>query len=278
MQFSVPTFSKKTLILIGVGVVSVMVCGIAATQFLPKPKHEAPPALVVMKTTVTLAGRGELQPFHVVSINNATLQNMVKDLSATPAPKIFLDGQSVDMKVADILFRWAGSDMIQKGAYGPYIDARVAGFLKKIGAAPASYTPGSEIPIKDAANLTQLWFTVFDRYRIRLLSQTAGQSIYQGGTTYNVNTDTLTVSGPISPAFIKAFQEDLQKSNNSGEKMHALLDYIDATKGFDKLTEQEQDLIMSVEVKKQGNAHAESTAAAPGMAGKQNLPAINATP
>lgn len=281
MQFSAPPLSKKKLIFAGVGVIAAIASGVASMQLFLKPHPDAHPALIAMKSTVTLSGRGDLQPFHVVSVSNPVLQNMVKDLSAMPAPEIFTKGHDVDMKIADILFRWADSDMVQRGAYGPYIDARVAGFLKKIGAVPASYAPGSEIPIKDATNLTRFWFEVFDRYRIRLLSQTAGQSIYDGGTTYNINTDTLTVNGPIAPAFIKSFQKELQKSDNSGEQMHALLDYINATKGFDKLTDQEQDLIMSLEVRKPHapmQEKAQADAVAPEIPGKGKPPAMNATP
>jgi hypothetical protein len=280
MQFTLPALSKQKLILVAAIVILVCGVGVGVSQLFFKKQPEA--SVPVTVDTLTLAGRGDLQPLHIVAAKDNTLQNMLKGLSAIPAPQIFSKGQEVDMKVADLLFRWAEADMAQKGEYGPYIDARVAAFLKKIGSVPASFSPGSEIPIKDATNLTQLWFKVFERYRIRLLAQTAGKPIYDGGISYSLTTDALTVSKPISPAFIRDFQEELQKSNNSGEQMHALLDFIDATKGFDKLTDQEQDLIMSVEVKKPlASVQAklpEGAMPAPSMPGKNKLPPINATP
>ncbi|MDB5492365.1 MAG: hypothetical protein JWO78_2214 [Micavibrio sp.] len=271
--FTVPKMSRQTAILFLTMV--VLFCGIGASGFFFKKLPQAP--VLMIMDTLTLAGRGDLQPLHMVAAKDSTLLNMLKDLTNTPAAEIFSKHQEVDMKVADLLFRWAEADMAQKGEYGPYIDARVASFLKRIGSVPSSFTPGSEIPIKDATNLTQLWFKVFDRYRIRLLAQTSGKAIYDGGVSYNLNTDALTISKPISPAFLKDFQSELQKSNNSGDQMRAFLDFVDATKGFDKLTDAEQDMIMGVEVKKPV-ASAHGVSATPGMPGKDKLPAINATP
>lgn len=280
MKINLPPVSKQKIVLIGTMVVIFIGVGVAQTLFKKLPTDQVP--ILMIMDTLTLAGHGDLAPLHMVAAKDNTLKKMIDDLSATPAVDMFSKQHDVDTKVADLLFRWAEADMAQKGSYGPYIDARVASFLRRMGSLPASFSPGTEIPIKDATNLTQLWFKVFDRYRIRLLAQTAGRSIYDGGVSYNLNTDMLTISHPISPTFIRSFQEELQTAGNSGEQMRALLDFIDATKGFDKLTDQEQDLIMSVEVKKPlNNVQAklpEGTVPVPAMPGKDKLPPINATP
>lgn len=275
MQFSLTSISKQKLIF-GLSMIAIF-CAIGLANHYYKELPKAP--ILMVMNTLTLDGRGDLQPLHMVAGKDVRLQEMITKLSAVPASQIFTHESDVNLMVAEILFRWAEADMAQSGAYGPYIDARVAAFLKKIGSVPASYTPGTQIPIKDATNLTQLWFKVFDHYRIRLLAQTAGEAIYGGHVTYDLNRDKLIITGAVSPDFIHAFQFELLKSTNSGEHMRALLDFIDATKGFNTLTDQEQDLIMSVEVHK--NPIALTT---PGqtqigkLPGKDKLPPVTAVP
>lgn len=281
MQFSLSSIPKPKLIFAATMLAVFFGVGIAYNLAREIPK---PPVLLLVNT-LTLAGRGDLEPLHMVMLHDSSLKEMVTELGKVSPVDIFAKQPQVDMKVADILFRWAEADMAEKGAYGPYIDARVASFLRKIGSVPASFMPGTAIPIKDATNLTQLWFKVFDHYRIRLLAQTAGQKIFDGKIVYNMNTDALSIGGPISPVFVAALQEELQTANNSGEQMRSFLDFIDGTKGFSTLSEKEQDMIMSIEVKQTPEAvHAEFPIAISGqtphvtMPGKDKLPPVNATP
>lgn len=281
MQFSLSSI-PKTKVIFAATMLAVFF-GVGIANYLAKEIPKPPVLLLV--NTLTLAGRGDLDPLHMVMLHDNSLREMVAELGKVSPVDIFAKESQVDMKVADILFRWAEADMAEKGAYGPYIDARVASFLRKIGSVPASFMPGTEIPIKDATNLTQLWFKVFDHYRIRLLAQTAGQKIFDGKIVYNMNTNALSIGGPISPAFVAAFQEELQTAKNSGEQMRAFLDFIDGTKGFSTLSEKEQDMIMGIEVKTAPEAaHADFPAALPDLTshttipGQDKLPAVNAIP
>lgn len=282
MQFSLSAIKSipKTKVIFALTMVAIF-CGVGIANQLAKEIPKAP--VLMLMNTLTLAGRGNLEPLHMVTMHDASLKEMVDELGTVPPVDIFSKETAVNLKVANILFRWAEADMVEKGAYGQYIDARVAAFLRKIGSVPASFMPGTEIPVKDATNLTQLWFKVFEHYRIRLLAQTAGQSIYEGKTVYNMNTDALTINGTISPVFIGALREELQTARNSGEQMRAFLDFVDSTKGFTKLSDKEQDMIMSIEVKKSpDNAHADipaqSGAQHGATTGENHLPPVTATP
>jgi hypothetical protein len=204
------------------------------------------PQIILVKTT-SLAGRGNLPALNIVVSQDAQLKRMVDELAAVPATDVFTRHNDVDMMVAQILFRWAGADMAPKEQNGPYIDSRVVAFLRRIGSFPVTSTEGPEIDIKQAANLEQLWFKIFEHYRVPLLAQTAAAPVFSGGVNYNPNADTLRVAGMVSPEFIRVFEEQLQISRNSGETMRVFLDFIDAAKGFNSLSEQEQDLIMSID-------------------------------
>ena len=262
MNFSFADLSKQRMMMLG-GLVIVIVAMVGfASHFAKSPRHA--PVLMLIKT-VTLAGRGDLDPLHIVMGQDQHLKDMVDQLSAIPATKVFLDGHDVDMMVASILFRWSGADMAEKGSYSPYIDARVAVFLRRMGMLPASYTPGTEIPIKEAADLNESWYKAFDHYRTLLLAQTAAKGVYDGGVSYDPNADALTISSPVSKTFVAAFQAALQKSADPGESMHDFLTFIDQTKGFDHLSKDGEDLIMSIEVTPHAPSAAGPSVSAPAM-------------
>jgi hypothetical protein len=197
----------------------------------------------------TLQGRGDLPPLHMAMDHNVNLANDVAKLSDAPVIDVFVNSRGIDEAIASILLRWAGADQAQQQSFGPYIDARVVMFLKKAGLLPESVLPGTEIPQEQAAALTQTWFNAYDHFRTRLLAQSIGNKIYQGGVAYDLATDKMTTRGPLLPDFIRRFDVALETASNSAEAMRAFLDFIDATKGFGNLSDQDQDLIMSLDVK-----------------------------
>lgn len=251
LPFSLPPVSRDKIIFLGFMVAIFLAVGVANHFYQERP--EAPKLIIV--DVVNLAGRGNLPPLNDVMGKDSELSRMVNELSSVPAPQLFTKQNIVDAMIVQILFRWAGADMAQKEANGPYIDARIVAFLKRIGSFPVTSGPvtsgdGQTIDIKQAADLDQLWFKIFDHYRAPLLAQTAGKDIFGGRVSYDVNTDTLKIKGDLSPEFIGAFETELQSSNNSGEIMRSLLDFVDSTKGFANLSEKDQDLIMGIHASK----------------------------
>ncbi|MGZ9097275.1 MAG: hypothetical protein ACXW30_03145 [Micavibrio sp.] len=245
MSFSVPDSAKEKIKILVVMVVIFVAVGVGNLLFkLPDPE----PLQIDKGGLQTLEGKGGLPSLHDAVAADATLGEMVKKLDEVPAPQLFIQQTDIDLNIVNILFRWSGADMAQANEYGPYIDARVVSFLKKIGSVPETTLPGKEIEMVEAGSLNQLWFKVFEHFRTRLLIQTSGKGVYGGNAKYDLATDKIVISGPISPDFIQEFEAALKVSDNSGEAMRAFLDFIDATKGFSALSDAEQDMIMSLEV------------------------------
>lgn len=251
MSFSMPQISKQTAMIL-IAILAVF-AAIGTGNYL---SHRKAAVTIATKAEapleagqVTLQGRGTLPSLHAVLSGDATLQGMIAALRAVPVADIFIRPTEINMMVVDTLFRWAKADQAEPRAYGPYVDARVASFLKTIGELPATAVPGQDIDIDTAAILNERWFVISEHYRTRLLAQLSGGKVYEeGAVSYDLPQDQIIVSGALSKDFIAAFQTYLQRSDNSAEAMRGLLDFVNATKGFSNLSDAEQDLIMSLQV------------------------------
>jgi hypothetical protein len=229
MSISWATIPKRKIIIFIV-VVEIFAALIFGGHFYNQffgPKNTIAPTTSPRNVSMTLMGKGELIPLH---------DAMTRD--AEPG--------ETNSQILNILFRWAGVDQVPSGTYGPYADARVVAFLKKMGAVPSTVLPETPLEMGEAENINQLWFPIFDHFRLRLLVQGMGKDVYGGKASYQYNKDAIAVDAPISPDFIAAFQAELTRSQNSGEAMRSLLDFVAATKGFEALSDQEQDMIMSL--------------------------------
>lgn len=199
----------------------------------------------------TLQGHGALTPLHYAMDRDPDLTKAVRALSDFRAADMFVNHKAMDEAVVNILFQWAGVVQVPDQSFGPYIDARVAAFLQVIGALPQTVAPGTEISLEDAGTLNQTWFRAYEHYRTRLLAQALGSQIFQGGIHYDLATDKLSVNDAILPVFVTQFESALQSSADSGEAMHSFLAFIDQVKGFNNLSSEEQDMIMSLDMKPQ---------------------------
>lgn len=223
------------------------VCGLLLlTNFMLERHPERDTQMLGM---ATLQGRGGLPSLHTAMNHDGDLTAMVQGLSSIPAEDIFVNHTAVDQDIVLILFRWAGADALPSNRDGPYIDSRVVAFLRKVGAVPESIPEGTTITAEQAGQLTDTWFRAFDHYRLRLLAQTHGKKIYQGGIAYNAGQDSLHAAGNLDPDFMKALGAGLGRSNNSGEVVRGFLDFVEQTKGFTNLSDQDQDMIMGLDIR-----------------------------
>lgn len=242
-----------------------LVALISLFAFINRSLEREPDRDTRMIGMATLKGTGNLPLLHDAMNRDGLLTEMVGALSSRPSTDMFLKRVEVDLAVADILFRWAGSDLIPNESFGPFIDARVAGFLQTAGIIPPETVRGTVIRAEEAGMLNEAWFRAFDYFRLRLLGQTLGKKVYHGGLTYDVASDSLSIPGHLNEQFIASLDDALQSSKNSGESIHNFLDFIVQTKGFNNLSEQEQDLIMGMKVRpKKPDAVADPAASAPG--------------
>lgn len=251
----------------------MLVAIIAMLSFTNHVFKKLPARDTQMVGMATLQGRGEIPSLHMVMDHNTDLADLVAQLSDVSVTDVFVNSRAIDEAVADILLRWAGADRALAQSFGPYIDARVVIFLQKAGVLSSAVAPGTEIPQEKAEQLTQAWFDLYDHYRTMLLAQAIGKKIYKGGVDYNLATDKATARGDLWPDFIKQFDSALESSANSAEAMRAFLDFVDATKGFSSLSDEDQDLIMSLDVKpKEDMAPSQAGMTLPKERGKQLLP------
>lgn len=231
----------------------IMACAFLVMMFgmVGIGKHildQRPSMGAVMAQLPTLRGEGDLPHLHQVMEKDSVLEQMVKNLASVPAEELFLMTREIDPAIIDILFRWAGVSQVQPDAYGPYIDGRVVAFMERAGAiSKGTLTPQTQISAEDAVRYNRMWMNAFNHFRMRLLAQTAGRAVYNGQIEYRLSNSTVVASGLISKDFIDRFKAGLQTSRNSAEAMRNFLDFVDATKGFDNLTADEQDMIMSLE-------------------------------
>ncbi len=248
MPFSMPAIPKQTIIILAVVVAVILSLGVA-NHLSHKP---APVTLEkdipVAAGEVTLQGRGKLPHLHIVAARDPALRDMITRLGNVPVDQIFIDTKDADLMIVGILFRWSGADLVENQLYGPYVDARIVAFLKTIGIVPETVLAGQEIAAEQATALNAQWFAIFDHYRTRLLAQLSGRVVYSDAVSYDLGLDQIVVKGAISTDFVRAFQDKLQDTDDSGEAMRAFLDFISATKGFSMLNDSEQDLIMSLNV------------------------------
>lgn len=248
MSISWATLPKRKIIIFIV-VLEVFAALIFGGHFYNQffgPKNTIAPTISPRNVSITLMGKGELVPLHDAMAGDAELNALVERFKIVPASRLLAYPGETNMQVLNIVFRWAGVDQVLPGTYGPYIDARVVAFLKKLGAVPSTVLPETPLQMGEAENINQLWFPIFDHFRIRLVVQGMGKDVYGGKASYEYNKDMIAVDAPISPDFITAFQAELARSQNSGEAMRSLLDFVAATKGFEALSDQEQDMIMSL--------------------------------
>jgi|GEM_PF-6437953 hypothetical protein len=248
MSISWATLPKRKIIIfiVVLEVFAALIFGGHFYNQLFGPKNTIAPTISPRNVSITLMGKGELVPLHDAMAGDAELNALVERFKIVPVSRLLAYPGETNMQVLNILFRWAGVDQVLPGTYGPYIDARVVAFLKKLGAVPSTVLPETPLEMGEAENISQLWFPIFDHFRIRLVVQGMGKDVYGGKASYQYNKDMIAVDAPISPDFITAFQAELARSQNSGEAMRSLLDFVAATKGFEALSDQEQDMIMSL--------------------------------
>lgn len=239
---SFPAIPKNIVMMIAVAVGIFTVIGIGNHFFENRP---AAPRLQI-GTGITLLGRAGVAPLANAAAGDPLLKTMLDNIAKVPTVDYFARPNDVNELVVNIIFRWTGADMAVAQSYGPYIDARVVAVLQAMASAPETVKAPRELTIEEVAPLNEMWFRIYDHYRIRLLTQMGGREIYAGGVAYDLNADKLNITGAISPDFIAGLQGVLQSSPNSADVIRAFLDYIDRTKGFDALSEQEQDLIMGL--------------------------------
>jgi hypothetical protein len=210
------------------------------------PKNTIAPMTSPRNVDVTLMGKGELVPLHDAMARDRELAELVERFKIVPASRLLAYPGETNTQILNILFRWAGVDQVTPGTYGYFIDARVVAFLKKLGAVPSTVLPETPLEMGEAESISQLWLPIFEHFRLRLMVQGMGKDVFGGKASYQYNKDAIVVNAPLSPDFITAFQAELARSQNSGEAMRSLLDFVSATKGFEALSDQEQDMIMSL--------------------------------
>lgn len=235
---------KILLTVIAAAVAGIMVGGLYFSKGQPAPKTLA---VVAHDGEVTLAGRAEVPALHQAAKSDLPLLGRIADLETIPVIDYFTRPTDVNQAVLNILLRWAGVDMVKQDLYGPLIDARTVAFLDKMDLIPPQ-PQGVVLNAEDSERLNEIWFRVYDQYRLYLLSQVGGATIFDGGVQYDVNRNTMTIPGEIRPEFMAEIQSALQKSRHSGDVIRAFLDYIDRAKGFENLTKAEEDRIMTLKV------------------------------
>lgn len=253
--FENPFFQDKrrVALLVAAGVV---LGGIVAVATMPDPVTNKSPVTHVLQPVpagmMTLRGEGTLPDLHVAQQNDAVLKDMVTNFAAAGAVGLLSSVNDLDNRIMVLLFRWGGVDNINPDSYGGGMDGRIVALLQKAGQVPADVRPDMVIKADEVVRLTQRWNNGFNHFKIRLLAQAAGPEVFDGQIRYDVRSDRLDVTGGLSPAFMAQFARAVRDNPQSASIMAQFLDFIDSTRGFANLSEDDQDAIMALSAGPQG--------------------------
>ncbi|TVZ39757.1 putative secreted protein (type I secretion substrate) [Alteromonadaceae bacterium 2753L.S.0a.02] len=194
----------------------------------------------------TLRGYGELPDLHIsMSLDNEgenSLLSLVQELAVQDSETIFSSDFNIYNTVKEILFKWAGVDVVDPISRGDYIDARNLEFIEKLAA--TNYLQQGIFPNPNMAAssvLMNVWDDAYDALSVRLLMQTSMADIFAEKPTYNFLSDDFDGSYEIDIDKI----EDIVGANSTNQLELALVwknifNFIDVTQGLDNLTSSEE--------------------------------------
>ena len=176
----------------------VVLGGAGALLWPDTPKPEQ----MLERGLPTLGARGSLPALHTAMTSNPTLKAKVEAFCDLDESVVFLDRQTTDHAVSDILLIWAGIDpslppgpKTREGIH-PHIDT----FLRK------AYKMSPATPIKNHPLLGEApWPRLFQSYKTRLIAQCAGRQVFDGDVRYDHKRNRLSVDGTLSQSFVDGF-------------------------------------------------------------------------
>ncbi len=188
-----------------------------------------------------LPATGTLPALSVAMDQNPDLRRRVGNLNAYDEAYLFVNYKQVNEDVAAILLLWAGANLNDARPTREGIDRRIDRFLRAIyGFGPDDYI--QDDPVMGRAPWAR-WFTYF---KTRLLVQVAAQRIYTAPPSYDIRSGDIAVESGFSQAFINGFIDFLKLQDNPNPYINNFLVFVDETKGFKNLSEEDQKTVEEI--------------------------------
>mgnify|MGYP003633408894 CR=1 FL=1 len=168
----------------------------------------------------TLRGYGAIKDLHITMSMDENLLNMVSEIATADTTTLFSAAFDVKGKVVDLLYKWAGVDLVAVDSRGTEIDARTIEFMEEFfGEEWVHNNSGiGSTPNAEAGEDLELVFDNLTQQLINnILVQTNASSFYGDDAYYDINKgsienstfSTLTVVGGASEGAIPSGANDL---------------------------------------------------------------------
>jgi len=224
--------NKKSIIILAGGVILLL----GALVFLTGDKTPDRPQQIL-----TIPSTGNLPDLHETMKGNRDVRLRVDRVLMLDEAYLFVNYREVNGVIAEILFLWAGltPEQLQTMKGREAINY----FLRYVHDLPKND------PIKNNPILgDKPWARLFNRFKARLLMQGNGYKIYDGLAYYDTQRDQMVIEGVLSNQYTKSFKQflDTQSASDKKRYLNNFLSYVNETKGFTNLNEEEKKLLQGL--------------------------------
>lgn len=185
----------------------------------------------------TLRGFGKLPDLHIAMSMDEGLLGILDEFQAGFSFASFDPANGSNEAVTDILFTWAGVDLVNPNSRGSWVDGQRLEFLEEFFG--KEFTQGGmSNPLANAGLLLdQSWTIIFENVRAQLLLQSGASELFEGSVSYNPITGEIDGDLALSEDAIinlEGFATDAGVVTE--EYWIEVARFLDATKGFENLT------------------------------------------
>ncbi|MBA4391927.1 MAG: hypothetical protein C0407_00075, partial [Desulfobacca sp.] len=148
----------------------------------------------IIAATPNLQGYGTVYDLHQAMVRDSTgqLKSLVDQFGAAT------DTASRSAMMDQIIFKWTGSETVDPGSRGIYVDARKLVALEKLFNEPFQGSRGANPVYNSGPWVNASYKNMFEMYYAQMMAQTHLKDIYEK-ITYTWDETTNTVSGDLSP-------------------------------------------------------------------------------
>jgi hypothetical protein len=224
--------SNKALLIAG----TILVVFVAAGFLLPKGSGLDGDFKAIPKVDLTLPAIGLIPDLKTAMGENADLRARVDLLMTYDELSLFTNYREVNSLVSEIIFLWSGLTLEQLRSMNA--NQAIEFFLRR------SHGLSPDRPIKNNPYLgDRPWPKQFNRMKARLLMMGQGKKVYDGRAYFDSAQRRMVVEAEISKRFVKDFSKFLKTQNEPKRFRNNFLVFVDETKGFKSLSDEERSLI-----------------------------------
>ncbi|MEM9469437.1 MAG: hypothetical protein AAF988_04680 [Pseudomonadota bacterium] len=233
MQINGQKIKTKTLLIAG----SIFLLFVALGALLPK--GFTPSSKKIPEVKLNLPAIGLMPDLNEAMRRNGNLKDRVELLMQYETLILFSNYREVNTLVSEIIFLWSGLTLNQLRKMNA--TQAINHFLRQV------YGLEPNEPIANNPYLgDRPWPRQFNRMKARLLMMGQGKFIYEGRSYYDSAQKRMVIEGDLSKRFVKSLAKFLKGQSEAKRYRNNFLIFIEETKGFKNLNQEERSLITSL--------------------------------